>query len=172
MSKVVDLVKLADFYAANDWPRERHMTHNEEPSLTRQEFADECDINTLMKQYEKHAGTGAGNLLNPRSAEPFYADFTALPGSLLEYMAFMDAAETQFMTLPAAVRREFDNSAHMFVEFASDPANLEQMRTWGLAAPAPKEDPPTRVTIVGDPGQAEPPAQPAASPGTSTHGST
>lgn len=171
MSKTNGVV-IQDFYAANDWPRERHLTYNDQPSLTRQEFADECDINTLMAQYEKHAGTGAGNLPNQRRDEPFYADFTALPGSLLEYMEFMDTAERAFMSLPAQVRREFDNSPHMFVEFASDPENLSQMRTWGLAAPDPQEEPPGPIGMPASSAPAGAPPAPQGPAGASTHGPT
>ncbi|QCQ84764.1 internal scaffolding protein [Blackfly microvirus SF02] len=108
------------------------------PSLTRQEFAEECDINTLMRRYEGHVIGGPGNL---PPAVPMYFDFASIPRTLLEYMDFMQSAEASFMSLPAAVRKEFSNSAHDFVEFASAPENLPQMRTWGLApaAEVPKE---------------------------------
>lgn len=42
---------------------------NDEPSLTRQEFAEECDINTLMAKYDKvgfpmHMSRGPGQYLD------------------------------------------------------------------------------------------------------------
>lgn len=101
-------------------------------SLTRQEFAEECDINSLMARYEKH-GTGINHLVN--TAAPMYLDFNELPDTLLGYMEFMDKAQNAFMTLPALVRREFDNNAHLFCDFAANPENLDQMREWGLAPP-------------------------------------
>lgn len=109
------------------------------PSLTRQEFMDECDINLLLARYEKH-GTSINGLSN--NLPPMYLDFTELPDSLLGYMEFMDKAQDAFMTLPATVRREFDNNAHLFCDFASDPGNLDQMREWGLAPPAKVPDAP------------------------------
>lgn len=124
--------KLEDFYVSNG---ERFATYVDpkEPSLTRQEFAEECDINMVMKRYEGHAIGGPGNLA---PQEPMYVDFSELPQDLLGYMTFMEEAERSFMSLPANVRREFDNNAHEFVAFASDPASLDQMRKWGLAPPA------------------------------------
>jgi hypothetical protein len=68
-------------------------------------------------------------------ASAMYVDFTEMPTNLMDYMAFMDGAEKAFMSLPAVVRKEFDNSAVAFVDFASDPKNLDQMRGWGLAPP-------------------------------------
>lgn len=131
------------------------------PSATRQEFLEECDINTLMKKYEGHAGTGPG-MLQHQDPAMFYADFTDLPQSLLEYHAFMDRAQFSFMSLPASVRKEFDNDAALFVEFATHPDNLEQMRTWGLAPPAPKAPEPQAVRIV-DPEPKAPEPAPKAS---------
>lgn len=156
-----DFVKFNDAHADS-------VFHTVGPSLTRQEFAEECDINSLMSRYDAHVIGGPGNM---PAAQPFYADFSNIPDTLLGYMEFMDMAEEQFMRLPAAVRREFDNSAHHFVEFASNPANLEQMRSWGLAEPAKVE--PAAPAPGSAPAAA--PAAPAASApaaGASTHGST
>lgn len=111
---------------------------NREPSLTRQEFADECDINSIMARYDAHVIGGPGNL-PPK--EPMYIDFAEMPQDLMGYLEFMTTAEKSFMSLPAVVRREFDNNAHEFVAFASDPGNIDTMRTWGLAPPAKPQEP-------------------------------
>lgn len=103
-------------------------------SLTRQEFADECDINILMARYEK-----AGVFPAPQVA-PQYLDLTDLPSDLMSYMDVMEQAELAFMSLPAVVRREFENDKVRFVEFAADPGNLDQMRAWGLAPPLAVKD--------------------------------
>lgn len=156
MSKKIEFPQAAhDFYKSNGVDAK---TYNYEPSMARQEFAEECDINQLMKRYETYAGTGPGNLplSNNDPSKMFYADFTALPMNLIDYHQYMAEAEHAFMTLPAVVRREFENSPYLFVEFASDPANLEQMRTWGLAPAAPKEPPPQKVEIVNPPAESAP----------------
>jgi len=102
-------------------------------SMTRQEFQDECDINALMARYEK---TGVWPMLPP--SEPRYLDLAALHDVAPDLQALMKIkldADASFLSLPAHVRREFDNDAIRFVDFASDPDNLEQMRDWGLAPP-------------------------------------
>lgn len=137
----------------------------EGPSMTRQEFAEECDINALMKRYEGHVHGGPGGL--PVSGEPQYIDWATAPQTLMEYMELQMEAERGFMTLPAVVRRQFDNSAVAFVEFASDPANLDQMRSWGLAPPVktpaagsaePAGAPPAASSSSPAPGPAAPSA--------------
>lgn len=150
---------------------DRAVFHTEGPSLTRQEFAEECDINSLMARYDTHVIGGPGNL---PPAEPLYADFSEMPQTLMEYMDFMKQAENSFMQLPAVVRREFDNSAMEFVAFASDPGNLEQMRSWGLAPPAKAPEKPAEEPkgSSGSPPAGEAKASPAPAPGPATHGST
>lgn len=106
------------------------------PSLTRQEFKDECDINVLMERYE---ATGVPPPINQGVAQ--YLDLTAMPADYMSAMALLQEAEIAFMKLPATVRREFDNDPRQFVDFASDPENLSQMQTWGLAPPTPSSEP-------------------------------
>ncbi|WNK14164.1 MAG: internal scaffolding protein [Microvirus sp.] len=125
------------------------------PSLTRQEFAEECDINTLMKRYETY-GTSVNGLRPDAQKDAFYADFSQMPNNLLDYMGMVKEAETAFMMLPASVRREFDNDAVAFVDFASDPSNIEQMRNWGLAAPAKAPERPLGA-VSSPPGAPVPP---------------
>lgn len=142
-----------DFYKDNG--ADRH-TLIEGPSMTRQEFAEECDINTIMRRYEGH-GQGPGNLAS--NVEPVYFDFASAPSNLMDYMAFMQSTESAFMSLSANVRREFDNDARLFVDFASNPANLETMRAWGLAPPAK----PPVAPVEPSPAPVAPPG--AAAPG-------
>lgn len=119
-------------------------------SLTRQEFVDECDVNALMKRYDK---VGVWPMSDAR--EPAYLDCSDIPDLRTAYDAIRDA-EAAFMSLPASVRRTFENDPAQFVDFASDPKNIDQMREWKLAPAAPEEPAPTKVEIVGG---AAPPAQ-------------
>jgi len=116
-----------------------------EPSLTRQEFAEECDINTIMARYET---TGVISHVNQREAQ--YLDMTLYPG-LQASMDAMREATLQFNALPANVRREFDNDPQKFVDFAVEKDNLPRMREWGLAPPEKAPEPPIRVEIANPP---------------------
>lgn len=122
------------------------------PSLTRQEFAEECDINTLMERYEK-----SGVISHVNRAQPIYMDMTDLP-DLREGLDIMREATTAFMALPAKVRREFDHDPVKFVEFAGNKDNLERMREWGLAAPVAAAPEPILVKVMAPPDP--PPAVP------------
>jgi hypothetical protein len=78
----------------------------------------------------------------------------------MDTMRQLDDAQAAFMRLPAKVRREFDNNAHWFVEFASDPSNLGQMQEWGLA-PVPEAPAVPAVASGAPPAPSASPASPA-----------
>lgn len=144
---------LYDFYKTNG-DRSSDMG-SWEPSLTRQEFAEECDINTIMQRYE-----AGGAVSHVNRHEPIYLDTTLYPGLQASMDLFRQAAK-EFNALPAKVRREFDNDPQKFVDFASKEENLPKMREWGLAEPEKVPDPPMKVEVVNPgpaPGDAPKPA--------------
>lgn len=117
------------------------------PSKTRQEFADECDINSIMRRYE---ATGIISHVDPR--EPMYLDLAGLEvPDLATALNVLKVAEEGFMSLPANVRREFGDDVHEFVAFAENPANLDKMREWGLAKMPDKIPDAIRVEVVNPP---------------------
>lgn len=137
-----------DFYV----PVDRSSDMDEfEPSMTRQEFAEECDINTIMAQYEKH---GVINHYNRQA--PAYLDLTDVP-DLASALRVLNDADAAFMTLSARLRAEFDNDPVKFVAFAEKGENLEKMREWGLAPPPPAPPEPVIVRVVPDPAGSPPP---------------
>lgn len=108
----------------------------DEPSRTRQEFADECDINVLMSKFE---ATGVVSHVNQR--QPMYLDLSDGVLPLQEALDTVRAATESFMSLPARARAEFDNDPVKFVEYAQNPENIDQMVKWGLAVPKPVPGP-------------------------------
>lgn len=115
------------------------------PSRTKQEFREDCDVNVIIRRFTK-----SGLLPNPNNAVPQFVDAASLP-DLQTLMQIMIEAEKAFMSLPAQVRKEFDNNAIQFVEFATKAENLDKMREWGLAPKAPTEPAPQKVEIVNPP---------------------
>lgn len=99
-----------------------------------QSSRDEVDINTIVKRF------GLTGQLPTDVAVPQFADFA----EVFDYHSAMNViaeAKEAFMEMPADVRARFLNDPHEFVAFASDPANLEEMRKLGLAVPKEAEDP-------------------------------
>ena len=114
--------------------------HVGEETMTQQHMAEQCDINAIMKRYEK---TGLLEHVNQYQGE--YGDFTVMP-DFHTAMNKIRIAEEMFMTLPAKVREKFENDAGAFVEFATNEDNLDEMRELGLAPKAPpSEQPPQQA---------------------------
>lgn len=101
-------------------------------SLADQSAADEADINVLVKRF----GLGEVPLSGVRA--PFYGDFTGLQSPHEMAQALVEAQAT-FMMLPAAVRAEFDNNPHRFVDFCSNDENYDRICDLGLLAPEPMQ---------------------------------
>ena len=124
--------------------RKRVMKMLCKPSLTRQEFKNECDLEIVLGKFAK-TPEGSQALRNAQGfAEGLrFEDVSCVP----DFRSCRDIArraEEHFMALPAQIRRRFDNDAAAFVDFVQDPANLEELRTLGLAnSAAPVSSPGT-----------------------------
>lgn len=113
---------------ATHWEnRPTHKVENKEPSMTQQQFAAECDINNILKKYEK-----TGLLPDMIKTDPQYGDFSDVP-SYQEALTLIQKAELQFSNLDAHIRRKFDNDPSNFLDFATNPDNLKEMVKLGLA---------------------------------------
>ncbi len=95
------------------------------PSLAKQSFRDECDINYILRQFNVTGQLPAG------SVQPQYGDFSGITDYQSALNAVM-AAQDSFLQLPAKLRARFDNDPALFVEFASDEANRDEMKALGL----------------------------------------
>lgn len=98
------------------------------PSLTKQSFAEEADINTIVRRF------GITGQLPSNVVAPTFGDFT----SVVDYQTALNAviaAQGAFMMLPAEVRERFGNDPQRFVEFTSDDANYDEARKLGLLMP-------------------------------------
>lgn len=105
-----------------------------EPTLTIQSEKDNCDINQIIKRSEK------SGILPVRSdyANAMFGDFTDIPDYQTALNA-VNAANETFMSLPAEIREQFQNDPAKFVDYATNEANIDQLREWGLATPKQKE---------------------------------
>ncbi|UDN67609.1 internal scaffolding protein [robinz microvirus RP_74] len=104
------------------------------PSLTKQEFQRECDINNIIKQYST---TGMLRHVSARASQGMYAD---LPDGVdfQESLHTVEAGRKAFMSLPSKTRARFSNDPGEFLAFCADAANLEEMKELGLVQEGPK----------------------------------
>jgi len=95
------------------------------PSLTKQSFRDECDINNILRKFNVTGQLPVG------SVQPQYGDFSGVTDYQSALNAVM-AAQDSFLALPAKIRSRFQNDPALFVEFASDEANKDELKALGL----------------------------------------
>lgn len=114
------------------------------PSLTRQSFSDECDINNIMARFEK---TGIIEHLNQHQGT--YGDFTLITDYHSALLQVIDA-QNSFNSLPSKLRAQFNNDPGLFLTFVQDPDNIPELEKMGLI---PKQH--TGEEIAAEGGSAE-----------------
>lgn len=98
----------------------RVYTKNEQPTMTDQQWKDECDVNFIMAKYLK-----TGHLPHLQQNPGLYADLSQITDLVGAYEDVKQAEEA-FSSLPAALRNEFDNDPIKLVEFMKDPAKKQE----------------------------------------------
>ena len=101
-----------------------------DPSMTQQHFKDECDIDRILRKYNK-----TGFLVNPLEARrpAKWGDFS----SVADYQASMNRlvqVQEAFEALPSRVRERFRNDPMQMLAFLEDPANKDEAIKLGLVA--------------------------------------
>lgn len=94
--------------------------------VTKQSDLKDCDINLIMKRFEK-----TGTLPNLIAKNGHYGDFSNVP-DYQEAVQIVAHANEQFLNLDAHVRNRFDNDPAKFLAFATDPKNEDEMYKMGL----------------------------------------
>lgn len=104
------------------------------PSKTKQEFAIDCDVNRIMKQFEKNG------VLPEFLGEPFYGDVSEV-ADFQTAMNTVILGRQLFEQFPGYVRARFQNDPALMIEFLADPKNREEAISLGLIAKAPEVPP-------------------------------
>lgn len=97
------------------------------PSRTKQSFAAETDINALV---ERAIATENYDIFQPEN-EPQYGDVSEY-GDYHAAVQFVRELDEQFMELPSAVRKKFNNDAGQMYDFALNPDNYEESISLGI----------------------------------------
>lgn len=105
-----------------------------DPSMTEQAPADEQDINIIMKRFGVKDGSKLPYWQDPQA---LFGDFSNMPKDAQEAAEMLRLANTEFLKLPADVRRRFDSGEHM-MQWLSDPTNVDDAIKLGLLEVQPK----------------------------------
>lgn len=139
---------------------ERLRTPVGEKSRTKQSFAEETDINAIMRKY-----LSSGIMPHIASSPPRYGDFSSA-GDYLESMNKVKDAEQRFADLPSNVRDHVDNDPAKLLELAYDESRRDELVELGLLPPEPEAPVAVVEPVVEAPVAAEQPV-PADEPASS-----
>lgn len=112
-------------YDADAVSRETSISFEDVESMTRQEFREECDINTIVRQF----GLTGKMPEFPHPAE--YGDFS----DVHDYQSALNAliaADSAFMEFPAEVRGRFEHNPQKLMEFLAVKENRAEAQKLGL----------------------------------------
>lgn len=114
-----------------------------EPTITKQEFKKEVNINEIINRMRRGINPPAWMTSNT----PRYGDFSNMPASFMEAYAIVEAGEAAFKSLPLDFRRALDhNPANL------DKAPRELYEQFGLLKkPASGEQAPPASSRPGNP---------------------
>lgn len=116
-------------------------TVNDEPSRTKQNLIADADINQLIKRHGlTHVQT------NMASLESVYGQITS--HDLQQSMEKIMQAEEAFMEVPSDIRKQFNNDAGEFIDFATNPDNKEKLIEMGLAPTPPQQIPDKPIELA------------------------
>lgn len=108
-----------------------------QPSLTQQQFKDECEIESLLKAHNLGQVMG---ILNNHQRQPLYGDVSDIPDFHVSQNHVARATE-YFQGLPSDVRAQFNNNLAEFLTTLNDPSAREALTDMGVlkkaANPAP-----------------------------------
>lgn len=113
------------------------------PSLTKQEFSRECDINFIVARAKR---TGVVEHVNRANAR--FGDFTNVP-TYQEALQSVNEAQAAFLEIPSHIRKQFNNDPGTFLDFIHDPKNFEQAAAMGLIIKRPADAPPVPAPAPG-----------------------
>lgn len=137
-----DMVKIRKPYD----PSTKVVVEFNEPSKTQQNMRDECDINNILKKYNR---SGLVTHVNEHASD--YGDYSDYEDYQSSLNSLLDA-QNAFAELPSSIRKQFNNDPGEFLDFVSRPENGEKMVDLGLAVKKesiPVEDTSAIVNTAG-----------------------
>lgn len=114
-------------------------------SMTQQHFAEESEINNILRSHDRN-----GVIEHIHKGNAIYADFSNIT-DLSDALHQIKEAQEEFLNVPSEIREKFQNDAGKFFKFASDPENIDELRKMGLANPEESVAMPADIPAIPEP---------------------
>jgi len=131
-------------YDADQVSRETALDCSGDPGFTQQQFAEETDINTIVKRFNL-----TGELPDDQRRPLPVQDFSG-PQDYREQLTNVRRMQEGFYDLPASVRARFEHDPSKMLEFLERPTNRAEAIELGLidkpveSTPQPQAAPPDK----------------------------
>jgi len=113
-------------YQCQKTGRKKVFTVNNDVSKTDGSFKKMCDAKEIVNKFRT-----TGLVTHVAKKQGTYADVSQVP-DLHQSMTVIKEAESEFMQLPAKIRKKFDNDMTKYYNFIMDPNNDEEAVKLGL----------------------------------------
>jgi len=127
--------------------RQRFYAPSEGASKAVQADKEGCDINHIINRFQR-----TQRLPEPipgqRPRKPMFGDFSQLPETYHEMQNHVINIQTQFLQLPAKIRKRFHNNPSNMIQFLDDPKNKQEALDLGFLDPPPREETPLKTVIA------------------------
>ncbi|MEL4867859.1 hypothetical protein AAEU41_03270 [Pantoea agglomerans] len=123
------------------------------PTRTQQHFKDEADINKIV---QRALNTGDATVFTTTQRAQYY-DASTFEG-YQEALNHIADIEDDFYSLPSKIRQEFGNNPDTYVEFMTNPDNVQKAIELGLLEGSGKETPLAATNATEQPAVAPPEA--------------
>jgi len=100
-----------------------------DPSRTKQSEKDKCDVNNIMAKYLR-----TGQITHLARRRGVFADVSNV-GDFREALDTVSRGRAMFAALDSDTRGKFGNDPGLFLEFASNPVNADELRKMGVLPP-------------------------------------
>lgn len=138
MSKKEETKK--DTPVSSIWDRKRTtIDYSSQPSLTKSEFKEECDINNVVRRAIR---TG---ILPGTNQEALYGDFSEVTDFASAQIKIAQASQ-EFDQLPSAIKEKFDNNVTTLLDWIDNPENADEARELGLLPKLPEQE--SKITNI------------------------
>lgn len=118
----------------------------EDATMAQQQFKEECDINTIVRNF------GLGHDMPEGAFAWSDSDFSEHVSDFQSALNMIKAAQADFMAYPADIRDFFHNDPGRMIAFVQDENNRDKALELGLLRPVVEKAPPMEVRVVPDEG--------------------
>lgn len=113
----------------------RKLTYFDKDGKTQQHFRDEVNINSIIQRYKKTGVLGDPSRQS-LARKALYGDFTAL--DFFQAQNMIAGAQQAFMSLPATIRKRFNNDPGEIIAFLENDENRKEAEELGIIAKLPE----------------------------------